>query len=142
MDSMLHHMIVDEDQVLVYLQGIEQGESPYDFWMLPHDFTSRAEIFNGEYEIYPFGREKMLPFRKCHHTAIRLVELDDTHRAELATGFAFYRLPRTSHWARHSWVVNKFNGIILEPTPNQYDIYVGVILTAEERDFMNREIWS
>jgi len=142
MDSMLHHMQVDEDQVWSFLQGIEQGESPYDFWMLPHDFVSRAVVYNSQFEIIPFGREKMLPFRRCHHTVMHLIELDDSHRAEYATGFAFYRLYQSNHWARHSWVMNKVDGIILEPTPNQYDIYVGVILTPEEMAFMNKEIWS
>jgi hypothetical protein len=73
---------------------------------------------------------------------MQIIEKDEQKLAQYATGFGFYRLPSTNHWARHSWIVNQVDKIILEPTPNYFDIYVGVILTKEELDFMNKEIWS
>lgn len=141
-ENIEQHMQVDEARVLTFLQGIEQGSPPNDYWLLPEDFISRARVFNADFEIHPFGREQSLPFRRCHHTTIHIVEMDDTKRAEYATGFVLYRLPSSNHWARHSWVVNQVDSIILEPTPNEFDIYVGLILNQSELEYVNTQIWS
>jgi hypothetical protein len=96
-------------------------------WCLPPGFWIRAEPMTG-YSVYALGKQVGLPARKCHTSVIRIMDNREDTPLECCTGYAY----SSGYWTRHSWVVNRGDMVLLEPTPATFALYYGVILDGVE----------
>lgn len=126
-----------KDEILANLNRFDNGKEE---WCLPPMFWLRAEEMTG-YAVFPFGNHFELPVRYCHTTSIFIVEGGKKIGipVEYCTGYAC----SNGIWCRHSWVINDEEKTLLEPTPNRYDKYYGVVLDGVEfEEFKEMMEWK